>query len=298
MKKFFFIAGLVLLFAACSNESENMVINAQMEKATAPVMVRVSGFSVSQEAFATPRRAAEDVADYADVKAIDLAFYSGETEVYKTTQVRGQGGYTTFGEFSCNLPIGNYTMVVVGRGWYDGDVFTLTSPTAAGYTSERARETFCATQAVNIANTNAVNLNATLNRIIAKVQVVSTDNRVAGVSKVRTTYSAGGKSFNPTTGLATSNTGFAVTNTPSAAVGSTVDLGSYVFLATDAQTMDITLEVLDENEDVMFTKFVANVPLQRNKKTILTGPLFNSTAVASSAFQLETEWLTDHNVNF
>jgi len=212
--------------------------------------------------------------------------------------VRGQGGYKTFGEFSCNLPIGNYTMVVVGRGWFDGDVFTLTSPTAAGYTSERPRETFCATQAVNIANTNAVNLNATLNRIIAKVQVLSTDNRVAGVSKVRTTYSAGGKSFNPTTGLATSNTGFAVTNNPSAAVGNTVDFGSYVFLATDAQTMDITLEVLDENEDVMFTKFVANVPLQRNKKTILTGPLFNSTAVASSAFQLETEWLTNNNVNF
>ena len=46
MKKLFFIAGLVLLFAACSNESENMVINAQMEKATAPVMVHVNGFSV------------------------------------------------------------------------------------------------------------------------------------------------------------------------------------------------------------------------------------------------------------
>ncbi|MBR2168634.1 MAG: membrane lipoprotein lipid attachment site-containing protein, partial [Paludibacteraceae bacterium] len=128
MKKFFFMAGLVLLVAACSKESENMVNNAQTEKATAPVMVRVSGFSVSQEAFETPRRAAQDVADYTDVKAIDLAFYSGETEVYKTTQVRGQGGYTTFGEFSCNLPVGSYTMVVVGRGWYDGDVFTLTSP--------------------------------------------------------------------------------------------------------------------------------------------------------------------------
>ena len=290
---------MILLAASCSNESElNEVINS--EKATAPVTVRVGGVSISQEDFPTGgTRAEQDVVDYTGVGAIDLAFYSGETEVYKTTQLRSNtSSYTTFGEFSCNLPIGNYTMVVVGRGWFDGDVFTLTSPTAAGYTSERARETFCATQAVNIANTNAVNLNATLNRIIAQVEVVSTDNRVAGVGKVRTTYSAGGKSFNPTTGLATSNTGFAVTNSPSAAVGATVNFGSFVFLATDAQMMNITIEVLDEDENVMFTKYVANVPLQRNKKTILTGPLFNSTAVTSSAFQLETEWLTDNNVNF
>ena len=299
MKKFFFLAAITLLAATgCTNESVNEVIN-NGEQATAPVTVRVSDFSVSQEEMPSgSTRAAVSPASYNDVGAIDLAFYSGETEVYKTTQVRGDGSYTTFGEFSCNLPVGSYTMVVVGRGWFDGDVFTLTSPTAAGYTTERARETFCATQAVNIANTNAVNLNATLNRIIAQVEIRSTDNRVAGVSKVRTTYSAGGKSFNPSTGLATSNTGFAVTNSPSAAVGATVNFGSFVFLATDAQMMNITLEVLDEDENVMFTKYVANVPLQRNKKTILTGPLFNSTAVASSAFQLETEWLPDNNVSF
>ena len=142
MKKIFFIAGLVLLFAACSNESENMVNNAQMEEAVTPVKVHVSGFSVSQEDYPTTR-AAQDVADYNGVKVVTLAFYNGSTEVYKHEQVRDalEEG-ETLGEFECSLPMGSYTMVVIARGQGDGDVFTLTSPTEAAYTSDHSRETF------------------------------------------------------------------------------------------------------------------------------------------------------------
>lgn len=301
MKQYFLTAAIMLLAATgCTNECvETEVAN---QKATAPVTVRVNDFSITTEEMPSgggTTRSAVNPASYAGVGAIDLAFYSGGTEVFKTTQIKSDGTtYSTFGEFECNLPVGNYTMVVVGRGQFDGDVFTLTSPTAAGYTSERARETFVKTQAVNITSADPVNLSATLNRIVAKLEIISTDTRIDGVSKIRTTYSAGGKSFNPTTGLATSNTGFNLTNTPSAAVGATIDVGSFVFLATDEQTVNITIDVLDANEDVMFTKYVANVPLKRNRQTILSGPLFTSTAITSSAFQVETDWLPNNTVNF
>ena len=301
MKKHLMMAAIVLLAATgCTNECvETEVAN---QKATAPVTVRVNDFSITTEEMPSgggTTRSAVNPASYDGVGAIDLAFYSGGTEVFKTTQIKSDGTtYSTFGEFECNLPVGNYTMVVIGRGYFDGDVFTLTSPTAAGYTSERARETFVKTQAVNITSADPVNLSATLNRIVAKLEIISTDTRIDGVSKIRTTYSAGGKSFNPTTGLATSNTGFNLTNTPSAAVGATIDVGSFVFLATDEQKMNITIDVLDANEDVMFTKYVANVPLKPNRQTVLSGPLFTSTAITSSAFQVETDWLPDNTVNF
>ena len=302
MKQHLMMAAIVLLAATgCTNECvETEVAN---QKATALVTVRVNDFSITTEEMPSgggTTRSAVNPASYDGVGAIDLAFYSGGTEIFKTTQIKSDGTtYSTFGEFSCNLPIGNYTMVVVGRGYFpNDDVFTLTSPTAAGYTSERARETFVKTQAVNITSADPVNLSATLNRIVAKLEIISTDTRIDGVSKIRTTYSAGGKSFNPTTGLATSNTGFNLTNTPSAAVGATIDVGSFVFLATDEQTVNITIDVLDANEDVMFTKFVANVPLKRNRQTVLSGPLFTSTAITSSAFQVETDWLPNNTVNF
>ena len=299
MKKFFFIAGLVLLFAACSKESENMVGNVQMEKTTtAPVRVHVSGFTVSQEEFQAPRRAAQSLADYTGVKAITLAFYSGSTETYKHEQVRGalEEG-ETLGEFECSLPMGSYTMVVIARGQGDGDVFTLTSPTEAAYTGDHSRETFAYTQVVNVTNTSAVDISATLNRIVAKLEVHSSDGRTANATKVRMTMSAGGKSFNPTSGLATVNTGFANTVPISTAAGSTSNSVSYLFLATDEQDIDVTIETLDSEGNTLFSKTVEKVPLKRNRVTKLTGAMYTNDAV-NGTFQLETAWLTDENVAF
>lgn len=260
------------------------------------VKVHVSGFTVTQEEI-PQAKSAEDLADYTNVGAIDLAFYEGTTEVYKHTQMRDDGStYTTFGSFECDLPIGNYTMVVIGRGYSVGDVFELNSPTSAGYTSERARETFCATQSVTVTSSTPLNLTITLSRIIAKLHIVSTDERTASVTKIRTTYSAGGKSFNPTTGLATVNSGFAVTNTPSSAV-TTLDVGNYAFLATDEQTMDITIEALDAGENVLFTKVVNNVPLRRNRVTTLTGQVFTA-GTSSATFQVDSDWLEGNEVPF
>lgn len=294
MNKILMMAGMLLLFAACSNESVNEVINDTL----VPVRVHVSGFTISQEDFQTPRRAAQDVADYSGVKVVTLAFYSGSTEVYKHEQVRGalEEG-ETLGEFECSLPMGSYTMVVIARGQGDGDVFTLTSPTEAAYTGDHSRETFAYTQEVNITNTSAVDISATLNRIIAKLQVYSTDNKTSNANSVRMTFAAGGKSFNPTSGLATSNTGFANTVPISAAVGSTSNSISYLFLKSDEQDINVTIDVLDTDGAVLFSKIVENVPFKRNRVTKLTGAMYTNDAV-SGAFQLETAWLEDENVAF
>ena len=299
MKKIFLWASLCLFAVSCSNEtieSDNGVTNA--EKVLAPVTVRVNGFSVTQEEMASggTTRAAQTAASYTDVGAIDLAFYSGGTEVYKHTQLRGDNTtYTTFGEFSCNLPIGTYTMVAIARGYYDGDVFTMTSPTAAGYTSERPRETFCASQSVTVTAAGA-DASVTMNRIITQLNIISTDQISSGVAKIRTTYGGGSKSFDPTSGLATDDNGFSLTNSPTVKDGH-LGICNFAFLATDEETMTITIEALDADNHVLFTKSVPGVPLKRNRKTTLTGAIFTTNA-SSAAFQVETAWIEGNTVNF
>ena len=146
MKKnlLFLLATATLLFAACHKDN-----------GTAKVHVRVNDFTISQEEIS---KSSENVADYAGVKAITLAFYktSDGTEHYKTTQMRADATtYTTFGHFDLSLPMGSYTMVVLGYGLNDGEpAITLTSPTSATFGNNPARETFAATQAVNITNAN------------------------------------------------------------------------------------------------------------------------------------------------
>ena len=111
------------------------------------------------------------------------------------------------------------------------------------------------------------------------------------------TFSAGGKQFSPTTGLATVNTGSVSTVGVSAAVGSTSTSTGFVFLATDEQTMDVTIETLDADGNTIYSNTVENVPLKRNRRTKLTGAIYGASADAGS-FQINTTWINDYNMNF
>jgi len=299
--KMFLAAAMLLAATSCTNECELTVVENNAEQVTVPVTVRVNNFSITQEEMPSgggTTRAAQNPADYDGVGAIDLAFFDAVgTEVYKTTQIRGDGSYTTFGEFTANLQVGTYTMVAVARYHYAGDAFTLTSPTEAAYTSERPRETFAGTQAVTVTSASALDLDVTLNRISSWLKIVSTDGRPASATKIRTTFGKGGKGFNPTTGLATTDTGFSQTNNPSTAVGATIEVNALPFLYTDEESMTITIEALDAGDNVLATKVVNNVPFKRNRQTILTGAVFTAEA-SSAAFKLETSWLDDETVNF
>ena len=287
------------------------VMNSEIEGSSGcvPVRVHVSDFSFSVDDFpgtvgpstgsgtvGSGTRGAVDPGSYNGLKAMTLAFYSADgSEVSKITQEKGSA--ENFGDFSLTLPLGSYTMVVIGRDVLEGDAFSLTSATVAGYTSERVRETFCAKQSVAITSSAAVNLDVTLNRIVAQLTIQSTDGRPEGASKIRTTYSGGGKMFSPSTGLAIEDTGFSVVNTPKSAVGAAIGVKNFAFLASNEQVMDITLEVLDADDNVLITKEVKDVPLARNKKTTLSGALFTPTAVAIGV-RVEEDWLPDETITF
>lgn len=287
--------GAVVGLGSCSGAEE--VMNSEIEGSSGcvPVRVHVSDFSFSVDDFPGTRGAVAP-GSYEFIKAITLAFYAADgSEVSKTTQEKGSA--ESFGDFSLTLPLGSYTMVVIGRDVGNDDVFTLTSATEAGYTSERVRETFCATQSVSITSSAAVDLSVTLNRIVSQLTIYSTDVRPEGASKIRTTYSAGGKMFNPSTGLAIDDTGFSVENTPSAAVGDKIGIKNFAFLASNEQVMDITLEVLDAADNVLITKEVKDVPLVRNRKTTLSGALFTPTDVTIGV-RVEDAWLDPETITF
>ena len=294
MKKLIFsiMAAVACVMSACSNE-ESLDPSVSPSDVQAPVTVRVADFSVEQGALTR----ATSVGDYTGVKFLTLAFYKSDgTEVYKVTHEKeNMAEGQTFGEFSTSLAMGSYTMVVIGNG--GTNAITLSSATSATYGEGRVRETFIATQDVNITSTSAMNLSATLNRIVTRLGLASTDNRPANVTKIRMTFSAGGKSFNPTTGLAIGNDGLTNTVEPTSAVGAATSVASQLFLASDEQTMNVTIETLDAGDNVVFSKTVNDVPFKRNRMTVLTGALYSASATVGS-FQVNSDWLGDYNMNF
>lgn len=276
--------GIVLLLTACSKESTTTDTTG-----TAAVKVTVNDFSITTEDFPTK----DAVAAYTGVKAMTLAFFDANgDQAYCTTQLRADNTtYTTFGQFELSLNLGSYTMIVLG---YGSEVpMTVTSATEASYTADRCRETFVAAQAVNVTSTNPLSLSAELSRVVSKLIVNSTDPRISGVDSVRMTFSAGAKGVNPQTGLASSCNGLSNTVAISTAVGNTSSSASYLFLNADQQSMTVTVETLRTNGTVYSTRTVENVPLQRNKVTALTGPLYTNASGAS--FTLSTSWIGDTN---
>lgn len=279
---------VVVLLVGCHKE------NTSEATLSAKVTVTVNDFTISQEDFPGDKDA---VAAYNGVKAMTLAFFDAQgNEIYNTTQLRADNTtYTTFGEFELSLPLGSYTMVALGYG--SEQPITLSSASEAIYTADRCRETFVAAQAVNVTSTNPLTLNAELSRVVSKVIVRSTDTRTAGVDSVRVTFAAGGKGVNPQTGLATSNNGLSNTVGTTTAVGTASSTISYLFLNSDQQTMNITVETIKTNGTVYSTRTVADVPLQRNKITVVQGPMYSNASGAS--FTVSTSWIGDTTrVNF
>lgn len=301
MKHFFVMALMGMVAAGCSNECVDLVENGLerdgvTETAVAPVKVHVSGFTVDQTDFT---RSAEDVADCSLVNVVTLAFYDGSAEVYKVRQEKtSMPAGETFGEFSLYLPIGSYQMVAVACKVSESSPFTLTSATVAAFTGAHAQDTFVASGEVAITSTDDVDISATLERIVSQLKVASTDEKTSDVQNVRMTLSGGSRSFNPTTGWAIGNAGFANTvGFSSTGDGVASSSLTYLFLSSDDQTMDVTIETLDAQGDVIYGTTVTDVPFKRNRRTVLTGALYTN-APLSGGFKVETSWLDDYEMGF
>lgn len=297
MKQSIFVAGMILLAAGCSNERVELAENAVVERAVAPVTVSVSGFSISQEGFAGTRTA---VGTYTGVNVLTLAFYQADdgSQVFKQTQFKdNMAAGETFGEFSTRLGVGSYKMVVIANG--GSNAVALTSPTEATYGENRVLDTFVNTQTVTVSSSAAVSVSATLERVVTALVVQSTDIRPAEVTHMRLTFSGGGKGFNPTTGLALSDAGFVNLMGYSGAADATTTTGGYLFLATDEETMDVTIETLDAADgNVLFSKTVTDVPLKRNRQTTLTGAIYSNARVNASGFEVSDSWISSQSISF
>ena len=290
---------MVLMAASCTNESQDSSVISSNEQDLAPVRVHLDGFAVSQQDFSESQtRAVQDVADYNGIKTVTLAFYKSDgTLQYSASQSReNMPDGKTFGEFTLGLPMGSYTMVVIASG--SAYPMTLNSMSEAVFDTQevRVRDTFLAKQTVDVTTNTALDLTATLSRVISKLQVDSSDGRTSDVSNVRMTFSAGGQGVNPLNGFALTDAGFSNTVSITTSVGSISQSASNLFLATDEQTMNVTIETLDADGAVLFSKTINDVPFKRNRITKLTGAMYTNEAI-SGTFKVETAWLDEYNAN-
>ena len=235
-----------------------------------------------------------------DINAVTVVFFDAQGDkAYEETQLRADftgDSAVNFGKFVGLLGTGEYTMMVFGYG--DSQPMTITSPTLATFANS-PKIVYSAQRAVAVTQSGRLELTAELKRIVAQFQIRAEETSIPnGIKCLRYTFSKSGVALNPTTSLATTDTGFiAFSSDLQPHWGETIDplnFATYFLLFSDEETMDVLVEALDVSETVVVSHNFRNVPFKRNRLTFIRGSLFHGDI--GTGFTVDTQWLNPYDM--
>jgi uncharacterized protein YcfL len=258
---------------------------------------------------------------------IELIFHSGPA--YGALGITGLREYTTTDPYNIitdSLAAGTYTVVLAatsnenGIGINDNDsqldfgiaIYSLL-PQAVVYAGQgldaipRSQDLFFSKSTLVVGDQN-VTSNVTMNRVVGQLEVDLQDAVPANVAYIyigrqnedggyliNTGTSAYADEFVDDFGALFDPDFDTITSTETGKTG----LLLYRYIWNTATTVNIVLEAHDKYNNVLFTKTISNVQFYKNRKTILTGKLFNNTSTAQFSITANQAWGPDApTINF
>ena len=190
-----------------------------------------------------------------------------------------------FGTPAINASYGDHTIYfVASRGdtpSIDGNVISWTKPS----------DTFWASRSITIAPATATNQSVSLQRVATRLRLTVTDEIPATLSQLCVTPSHWYYGIDYLTGEATDDRQTERTiNVPASYIGTTGQLYANFFSLSPstAWQTDITLKAKGGDGGVISQIGIADVPLERNRVTNYSGPLFS--ASRTSSVTADGEW--------
>lgn len=301
------IAAVGMTIVSCSSDNENMVDNAQPGKAHVRLVCGM-GMSVSPMQEPLTRAALS-----ANGKALtDLYILDYDKATGKLLQVLHQTSTAAdFAEPDLTLDYGEHVLKVVatrsqeptlwdaGNNTWTVEPNILTPVTATQpvmLTSAKTSDTFGAEKEVSVAIGTATTVSITLDRLVAKLVVSSTDMFPDDCTTIALDFQE-----HRTLSWTTMDVTEAVNNQRIVDVtnlrGTTGTVLSYFVLAPkDGYQTDITLTTNRADGNPYSTITVPDVPLERNKVTMISGPIYGH----GQSFQLTVNdaWDSEgHDIN-
>lgn len=190
-----------------------------------------------------------------------------------------------FGTPAINASYGDHTIYfVASRGdspVIDGTTISWTKPS----------DTFWASRSITIAPATATNQSVSLQRVATRLRLTVTDEIPATLAQICITPSHWYYGINYLTGEATDDRQTERTiNVPASYIGTTGQLYAnfYSMSPSSAWQTDITMKAKDGDGGVISQIGIADVPLERNRVTNYSGPLFS--ASRTSSVTADGEW--------
>ena len=216
---------------------------------------------------------------------IDLAVFDSEGTRLKN--VAQESSEESFGTISFRLAEGRYTVVAVAHS--GAKKATLTSPTKITFDGNKLTDTFLYCQNVTVAADKSYDLD--MDRCVAMVRFVITDDVPSEVSTIKFYYTGGSSTLDATTGKGCVASRQTETRTPDMtdSQGNTV-YEIYTFPREDSENLKLTVTALTSADETVCEKVFDKVPVAVNEISQYTGQLFSGT---SSQFNTENTFYTN-----
>lgn len=266
MKKFNLIAivlCITALLASCSKD-----------KGTTNLHLKIFPFQIIDEPLAKAS------ASEAVTKLQVYLFDASNSAVDSVIQVSTDANFGVI-DFDA-IPSGTYTIVALGH--IGSTMAIVDSPTQAHFPNGITPDAFCATRTITIGSTSDLDLNMVLDRMVAEFRLCSTTPLPADVASIEIIYSASGTHFNPSTALATDNSGYTFAINTNGYAGQLVNPHCTVLLNSDPQTMDVVVNAKNSQGAILFSHTFNGVQFQRNHRISATGPFFGTSGTGSITF--------------
>ena len=200
-----------------------------------------------------------------------------------------------YGTASFQLPEGDYMVVVVGHS-SNGNP-TMTNPYKIQFTNSQGfTDTFLYYGEVTIGE-EGVDLQVSLDRIVALCRFVITDDFPSDVKKMRFYYTGGSGAFDATTGLGCVNS---KQDVKFDVVAGQNEFELYTFLHDVDGTIHLTVTALDATGNELYNR-TFDVPMEQNQITKHAGAFFNGSGSSSTTISdvmVNADWAGEKLITF
>lgn len=275
MKRLFLFAAIVAALLSCSKKDEPQ----QKQSVT----FKVSAFEQSTEPMNSPRRApqATILDDEGGVALTDLYVFDGTTQVAHQTN-----DDPSFGTVTLDLTHGNHNLSFVATRstglTYDAGVLSATS----------LRSTFGKTLALNVSGSTPAQ-NLTLDRLNGVLYITINDAFPATANQIEFIMATRYTSLNVATLCGVDGAEWSQKVSCTGKVGQSDVQYNFNFLAPsldDEYTSDVTINVYNSLNAVIYSVTIEDVRLAANTKTLLSGNLFTA---PSASVSVNHSWNTN-----
>ena len=245
----------------------------------------------------TTRGATGNLSDHFEKLAVML--FNAETGERALSTVKTQTVTDeSFGTLTLSATPGNYSLVAVGHSSVKTP--TLKSPVMVQFTAsdgEKLTDTFSFQGNIEVTETPTTR-SYTLDRVVAMVKFVFTDDIPGTVSHVKFDYTGGSANFNPTTKEGTTKSTQSE-NRPY--TGITYQVYTFPYLARSG-LLKIKVSALDDTGVTLNQKTLDSVPVTRNRITVYTGSLMDGNpgviTTEDFGFTVNPDWEGTDTIRF